>query len=34
MQLYPDDNHHLKRGNNAKHMHERILRFLSKALDR
>jgi dipeptidyl-peptidase-4 len=28
MQLYPDDNHHLRQGNNAKHMHERILRFL------
>ena len=32
MQLYPDDNHHLRKGNNAAHMHERILRFLSKNL--
>jgi len=32
MQLYPDDNHHLRRGNNAKHMHERILLFLEKNL--
>lgn len=32
MQLYPDDNHHLRQGNNAKHMHERILRFLNKNL--
>ena len=28
MQLYPDDNHHLRKGNNAKHMHNRILNFL------
>ena len=32
MQLYPDDNHHLRKGNNAKHMHERILIFLQKNL--
>ena len=32
MQLYPDDNHQLRQGNNAKHMHERILRFLNKNL--
>jgi len=32
MQLYPDDNHHLRRSNNAKHMHERILLFLEKNL--
>lgn len=32
MQLYPDDNHQLKKGNNAKHMHERILNFLQKNL--
>ena len=32
MQLYPDDNHHLRQGNNAKHMHERILRFLNSNL--
>ena len=32
MQLYPDDNHHLRKGNNAAHMHERILRFLKKNL--
>ena len=32
MQLYPDDNHHLRNGNNAQHMHERILRFLEKEL--
>ena len=29
MQVYPDDNHFLRKGNNAIHMHERILRFLS-----
>ena len=33
MQLYPDDNHHLRKGNNAAHMHERILRFLAKELE-
>ena len=32
MQLYPDDNHHLRKGNNAKHMHERILLFLQNNL--
>ena len=32
MQLYPDDNHQLKKGNNPKHMHERILNFLQKNL--
>ena len=32
MQLYPDDNHHLRKGNNAKHMHERILLFFEKNL--
>lgn len=32
MQLYPDDNHHLRQGNTAKHMHERILRFLEQNL--
>ena len=32
MQLYPDDNHHLRKGNNAAHMHNRILRFLKKNL--
>ena len=32
MQLYPDDNHHLRKGNNAKHMHTRILNFLQKNL--
>ena len=32
MQLYPDDNHHLRNGNNAKHMHNRILIFLQKNL--
>ena len=32
MQLYPDDNHHLRKGNNARHMHERILLFLQKNL--
>ena len=34
MQLYPDDNHFLKKGNNAMHMHERILRFLERTLNR
>ena len=32
MQLYTDDNHHLKKGNNATHMHKRILQFLEKSL--
>ena len=32
MQLYPDDNHHLRQGNNAKHMHEKILWFLNTNL--
>ena len=32
MQLYPDDNHFLKKGNNATHMHNRILNFLQKNL--
>ncbi len=30
MQLYPDDNHHLRKGNNATHMHRKILQFLEK----
>ena len=34
MQLYPDDNHFLKKGNNAMHMHERILQFLERTLNR
>ena len=32
MQLYPDDNHHLRKGNNAMHMHKRILGFLEQNL--
>lgn len=32
MQLYPDDNHHLRKGNNAQHMHRRILGFLERTL--
>lgn len=32
MQLYTDDNHHLRKGNNAHHMHNRILLFLKKNL--
>jgi len=32
MQLYPDDNHHLRRGNNATHMHNRIIGFLARTL--
>ena len=32
MQIYTDDNHHLRRGNNAQHMHNRVLNFLRKAL--
>lgn len=32
MQLYPDDNHHLRMGNNATHMHNRILKFLQNNL--
>ncbi len=32
MQLYPDDNHFLRKGNNATHMHNRILNFLNNNL--
>jgi dipeptidyl-peptidase-4 len=32
MQLYPDDNHFLRKGNNATHMHEKVLLFLQKNL--
>ena len=32
MQLYPDDNHFLRKGNNAHHMHNRILNFLQNNL--
>ena len=32
MQLYPDDNHFLRKGNNASHMHNRILTFLKNNL--
>jgi len=32
MQLYPDDNHHLRKGNNATHMHNRILNFFKNNL--
>ena len=32
MQLYTDDNHHLRKGNNATHMHNRILGFLERTL--
>ena len=32
MQLYPDDNHFLRKGNNAKHMHNRIIQFLQNNL--
>ncbi len=32
MQIYPDDNHFLRKGNNATHMHERVLLFLQKNL--
>ena len=32
MQLYPDDNHFLKKGNNALHMHTRVLSFLNNNL--
>lgn len=32
MQLYPDDNHFLRKGNNAIHMHNRVLLFLEKNL--
>lgn len=32
MQLYPDDNHHLRSGNNAQHMHRKILLFFQKNL--
>ena len=32
MQLYPDDNHFLRKGNHAMHMHTRILNFLQQNL--
>ena len=32
MQLYPDDNHFLRKNNNATHMHEKVLLFLQKNL--
>lgn len=32
MQLYPDDNHHLRKGNTATHMHNRIIKFLQNNL--
>ncbi|MBR1878274.1 MAG: DPP IV N-terminal domain-containing protein [Paludibacteraceae bacterium] len=32
MQLYPDDNHFLKKGNNYTHMHRRVLGFLARVL--
>jgi len=32
MQLYPDDNHFLRKGNNATHMHNKILNFLQHNL--
>ena len=32
MQFYPDDNHFLRKGNNAKHMHDKVLLFLEKNL--
>ena len=32
MQLYPDDDHHLKRGKNATHLHNRIIFFLQQNL--
>lgn len=32
MQLYPDDNHFLKKGNNYQHVHQRVLGFLYRTL--
>jgi dipeptidyl-peptidase-4 len=32
LMLYPDDNHHLRKGNNALHMHKKILQFLHENL--
>ena len=32
MQIYPDDNHFLRKGNNTTHMHERVLNFLHNNL--
>ena len=32
MQLYPDDNHFLRKGNNAQHMHTKIMNFLDTKL--
>lgn len=34
MQLYPDDNHFLRKGNNATHMHNRVLIFLQNNLSK
>lgn len=34
MQLYPDDNHFLRKGNNASHMHQRVLIFLQNNLSK
>jgi len=32
MQIYPDDNHFLRKGNNAQHMHNRVINFLNNNL--
>lgn len=32
MQIYPDDNHFLRKRNNYRHLHERLLRFLKENL--
>ena len=32
MQVYPDDNHNLRKGNHYKHLHNRILSFLKQYL--
>jgi len=32
MQLYADDNHQLRKRSNARHMHDRMMRFLQKNL--
>ena len=32
MQMYPDDNHFLRNGNNYQHLHNRIMLFLQKNL--
>lgn len=32
MQIYPDDNHFIRKGNNYQHLHERLMKFLNNNL--